>query len=104
MGSSGTFESMAEPPPLDRPDLFLVARFLERLWREPGPILKTHLQMAANVNYDVFLRYLAWLRARGLVMLDNNSDGHERVSITEKGKRAYRRLVEWLDDFSPGRP
>jgi len=95
---------MAEPPPLDRPDLFLVARFLERLWREPGPILKTHLQMAANVNYDVFLRYLAWLRARGLVMLDNNSNGHERVSITEKGKRAYRRLVEWLDDFSPGRP
>ncbi len=95
---------MAEPPPLDRPDLFLVARFLERLWREPGPILKTHLQMGGNVNYDVFLRYLAWFRARGLVTLDDNPDGHERVSITEKGKRAYRRLVEWLDEFSPRRP
>ncbi len=41
---------------LDRPDLYVVARLLERLWREEAPMLKTRLQVAANVNYDVFSR------------------------------------------------
>ena len=89
---------MAATPP-DRPDLFVVARMLERLWREGEPMLKTRFQVAANVNYDVFSRYLAWLRARGLVAVENHPDGHERVVITEKGKRAYRQLVEWLIEF-----
>src|SRR2546425_12972745 len=43
---------------LERPDLYVVARLLERLWREDAPMLKTRLQVAANVNYDVFSRYL----------------------------------------------
>lgn len=93
---------MASPP--DRPDLFVVARFLERLWREGESMLKTRLQVAANVNYDVFAKYLAWLQARGLVLLENNPDGHERVAITEKGRRAYRQLVEWINEFVRGRP
>ena len=93
---------MASPP--DRPDLFVVARFLERLWREGEPMLKTRLQVAANVNYDVFSRYLAWLVARGLVVLESNPDAHERVAITEKGKRAYRQLLEWMNEFVAGRP
>ena len=93
---------MAAPP--DRPDVFVVARFLERLWREGAPMLKTRLQVAANVNYDVFSRYLAWLQSRGLVAVENNPDGHERVAITEKGKRAYRQLVDWINEFVRGRP
>lgn len=92
---------MATP---ERPDLFVVARFLERLWREGGPMRKTRLQVAANVNYDVFAKYLAWLEARGLVTLEDDPDGHERVAITEKGRRAYRQLVEWINEFVRGRP
>lgn len=67
-------------------------------------MLKTRLQVAANVNYDVFTRYVMWLQARGLVSLEDNPDGHERVAITEKGKRAYRQLVQWIDEFVRGRP
>jgi len=93
---------MASPPA--RPDLFVVARFLERLWREGEPMLKTRLQVAANVNYDVFSRYLTWLLDRGLVALTSSPDGHERVSITEKGRRAYRQLVEWIGEFVRRRP
>ena len=63
----GTCEAMASGPMPDRPDLYVVARFLERLWREGSPMLKTRLQVAANVNYDVFSRYLLWLLDRGLV-------------------------------------
>ena len=95
---------MAAAPHPDRPDFFVVARFLERLWREGEPMLKTRLQVAANVNYDVFTRYLTWLEARGLVTVANNPDGHERVAITEKGKRAYRQLVDWINEFVRGRP
>lgn len=88
---------MATVPP-ERPDLYVVARLLERLWREDAPVVKTRLQVAANVNYDVFSRYLLWMRDRGLVDLENSSDGHERVVLTPKGRDSYRRLVQWIDE------
>ncbi len=95
---------MAEWSPLERPDLYVVARFLERLWRENGPMLKTRLQIAANVNYDVFNRYLSWMRDRGLVTLEETPDGHERVTLAPKGLDAYRRLVRWIEEFVRTRP
>lgn len=88
---------MAESP--GRPDLYVVARLLERLWREDAPMLKTRLQVAANVNYDVFIRYIEWMRARGLVNLENSPDGHERVVLTSKGHEAYRKLVQWINEI-----
>jgi len=38
------------------------------------------------------------------VAVENNPDGHERVAITGKGKRAYRQLVDWINEFVRGRP
>ena len=87
----------------DRPDLYVVARLLERLWREDGPMVKTRLQVAANVNYDVFSRYLEWMVGRGLVALENSTNGHERVALTPKGHEAYRKLVQWIHEFVQGR-
>lgn len=93
---------MAGTPPLDRPDLYVVARLLERLWREEAPMLKTRLQVAANLNYDVFVRYLTWLEGRGLVTLENAVDGHDRVVLTVKGHEAYRKLVQWINEVVRG--
>ncbi len=90
-------------PGLDRPDLYVVARLLERLWREDEPMLKTRLQIAANVNYDVFTRYLEWMCARDLAVLENSEDGHERVALTPKGREAYRKLVQWINEVVEGR-
>lgn len=90
-------------PGLDRPDLYVVARLLERLWRENEPMLKTRLQVAANVNYDVFTRYLEWMCARGLASLEDSHDGHERVTLTPKGREAYRKLVQWINEVVEGR-
>src|SRR3989442_14184399 len=87
---------------LERPDLYVVARLLERLWREDAPMLKTRLQVAANVNYDVFSRYLNWMLAKGLVVLAGNPDGHERVVLLPKGAEAYRRLVQWGNEIVRG--
>ena len=90
---------MKNQTPPEKPDLFVVARLLERLWRHHDTMLKTHLQLATNVNYDIFSRYLSWLLARGLVSLENSPDGHERVRLTLKGWEAYKRLVDWLNEF-----
>ena len=87
----------------DRPDLYVVARLLECLWREDSPMVKTRLQVAANANYDVFTRYVGWMAGRGLVSLENASDGHERVTLTAKGYEAYRKLVQWIHEVVQGR-
>lgn len=94
---------MTAPSPLERPDLYVVARLLERLWREDAPMLKTHLQVAGNVNYDLFARYLAWMQGRGLVDLQESADGHERVALTPKGREAYRKLVQWINEVVHGK-
>ncbi|MFQ5838269.1 MAG: winged helix-turn-helix domain-containing protein [Thermoplasmata archaeon] len=82
-----------------KPDLYVVARLLEKLWREDDPMLKTRLQVAANLNYDVFTRYLSWMEEKGLVELVDSPDGHERVNLTRRGEDGYLRLVQWIQDI-----
>jgi len=94
---------MDAPQPLDRPDLYVVARILERLWREEQPMLKTRLQVASRVNYDVFRRYVSWMDGKGLIHIENSSDGHDRISLTDKGEEAYRKLVQWINEIIHGR-
>jgi len=62
-------------------------------------MMKTRLQIAAGVNYDVFSRYLNWMVLKGLVVLENNQDGHERVVLRPKGAEAYCKFVEWLNEI-----
>jgi len=95
---------MTDLSPLERPDLYVVARLLERLWREGDPMLKTRLQVASNVNYDVFRRYVSWMTEHGLVEMENSNDGHERIILTTKGNVAYRTLVQWMNEVIRARP
>lgn len=81
---------------LDRPDLYVVARFLERLWRDPRSYSRTELQMAVRLNYNVFKKYLEWMLAKELIALHADGTGAERVAITPKGRDTYHRLVEWI--------
>jgi predicted transcriptional regulator len=91
---------MASP---DRPDLYVLARILDALWHAEGPLLRTHLQVASNVNYDIFTRYLDWLQGKGLVSLESSDDGHVRVALTREGGEAYRRVVQWINEVVRGR-
>jgi predicted transcriptional regulator len=88
---------------MDKPDLYVVARILERLWRENAPILKTRLQVAARVNYDVFTRYIDWMSEKGLVRYEDCSGWHEAIRLTTKGEEAYRKLVQWMNEVIHGR-
>lgn len=83
---------------MERPDLYVVARILERLWREPSPMLKTRLQTAIGTNYDVFSKYLEWMVGRGLLSLVEE-DGHQKVELTEGGRESYRKLVQWINEI-----
>ncbi len=85
-----------------KPDLYVVARLLEHLWRQGGPMVKTRLQVAANVNYDVFTRYLAWMQKGGLVGMEESQSGPERIILTDAGREAYRRLVQWINELVLG--
>ncbi|MGD9962491.1 MAG: winged helix-turn-helix domain-containing protein [Thermoplasmata archaeon] len=95
---------MEPPQALEKPDLYVVARLLERLWREEEPMLKTRLQVASRVNYDVFRRYISWMEGRGLVAVENSSDGHDRVSLTTKGEESYKKLVQWINEVIHQKP
>ncbi|MBW3583940.1 MAG: winged helix-turn-helix domain-containing protein [Euryarchaeota archaeon] len=82
---------------LDRPDLYVVARFLERLWRDGRPRRKTELQLAVRLNYNVYKKYLEWLVQAGLVETVAGKDG-ECIAITEKGRETYGTLVSWIKE------
>lgn len=87
---------------MDRPDLYVVARILERLWRETEPMLRTRLQVAIGTNFDVFSKYLGWMHERGLVSIVEE-EGHQKVLLTEEGRDSYRRLVIWINETVHGK-
>jgi predicted transcriptional regulator len=88
---------------MSKPDLYVVARILERLWKAKEPMLKTRLQVAAKVNYDVFTRYIDWMVHKGLVTFELCPNGHEGIKLTSKGEEAYRKLVQWIDEVIHGK-
>jgi len=68
----------------------VVARFLERLLENDGPMRKTELQMAVRLNYSIFRRYVDWMERKGLL-----STG-ECIELTPKGLETYGTLVTWI--------
>ena len=81
-----------------KPDLYVVARFLDVLWWNRNGMKKTHLQMSVRLNYQTFLRYLKWLKDHGLIKIITNDDGNDRILLSKKGIESHRRLVEWIKE------
>ncbi len=80
---------------LMKPDLYVVARFVETLYRN-GAMKKTNLQMSAGLNYGTFSKYLQWFIEHNLVeMIESEKDG-ERVRLTSRGVETYHKLVSWI--------
>ena len=70
----------------------MVARFLDRLWRDQRPHRRTDLQLAVRLNYSVYKRYLEWMERKGLVTVSDT------IQITPKGIETYWTLVAWIKD------
>lgn len=88
---------------LERPDLYVVARFLDILYEQGSPMKRTNIQMKLGVNYPRFTEYLEWLQSKGFVARSEGSnDGAEVYGLTEKGNVAYHRVVDWIRETMEG--
>jgi predicted transcriptional regulator len=88
---------------LEKPDLYVVARFLDIIYRNGPAMKKTNIQMLLGVNYPRFIEYLEWLMKHGLVSerIDED-DKTERIVLTSKGIDSYHRLVDWIKETLDG--
>jgi predicted transcriptional regulator len=88
---------------LEKPDLYVVARFLDIMYKNGGSgMKKTNIQMLLGVNYPRFVEYLEWLQQHGLVAEKTDEDKTERIILTPKGIDSYHRLVDWIKETLEG--
>jgi len=77
-----------------KPDLYVVARMIEKLLQSKDGMLKrTQLQMRAGLNWNVFSKYLELMLSRQLVSIVTKGDG-EYVALTQRGMKVYRSLID----------
>ena len=86
---------------MERPDLYVLARFLDALHSDGKPMKKTNLQMKVGLNYPRFMEYLEWMVSHGFV-LKSDEGGTELYSLSTQGLDAYHRLVAWIRETMKG--
>jgi predicted transcriptional regulator len=87
---------------LERPDLYVLARFLDALHSNGQPMKKTNLQMRVGLNYPRFIEYLEWMVSHGLVLQRKDDEGAELYSLSQQGVDSYHRLVAWIRETMKG--
>ena len=87
---------------LEKPDLYVVARFLDIMHKNGSGMKKTNIQMLLGLNYPRFMEYLEWLLRHDLVAETVDEDKAERIVLTPKGIDSYHRLVDWIKETLDG--
>ena len=87
---------------LEKPDLYVVARFLDIMYRNGSGMKKTNIQMLLGINYPRFMEYLEWLLKHDLVSESLDEEKAERIRLTPKGIDSYHRLVDWIKETLDG--
>jgi predicted transcriptional regulator len=83
---------------LEKPDLYVVARFLEIMYNNGSAMKKTNIQMLLGVRYPRFIEYLEWLLEHELVAESLDEEKKERIVLTQKGFDSYHKLVDWIKE------
>ena len=86
---------------LERPDLYVLARFLDILYESGQPMKKTNLQMRTGLNYVRFSEYFDWMISHGFLQ-KKVEDDVEVYSLSPQGLDAYHRLVAWIRETMKG--
>jgi len=86
---------------VERPDLYVLARFLDLLYVNGGPVTKTNLQMRGVLNYPRFMEYFEWLTSHGFLQ-KKEEEGAELYSLSPQGLDSYHRLVAWIRETMKG--
>jgi predicted transcriptional regulator len=87
---------------LERPDLYVLARFLDIMYQNGKRMKKTNLQNRVGLNYPRFVEYLDWMVSHGFVERQTDENGSELYSLSPQGIDAYRRLVAWIRETMKG--
>jgi len=87
---------------LEKPDLYVVARFLDIMYGNGSAMKKTNIQMLLGLNYPRFMEYLEWLLKHGLVAQSLDEEKAERIMLTPKGIDSYHKLVDWIKETLDG--
>jgi predicted transcriptional regulator len=87
---------------LEKPDLYVVARFLEIMYSSGSAMKKTNIQMLLGIRYPRFMEYLEWLLKHELVAESLDEEKVERIRLTPKGIDSYHRLVDWIKETLDG--
>ncbi len=90
---------MSRSPP--RSKLKIYYDLLQSVAAEDGRARFAHVLSASNLPYDRFIKYLAELEEKGLVVEERSDDGNFIV-LTDKGKsflRELRRMDYFLRGF-----
>ena len=87
---------------MERPDLYVLARFLDTLYQNGRRIRKTNLQNRVGLNYPRFIEYLEWMISHGFVERESDETGSELYSLSPQGIDAHRRLVAWIRETMKG--
>ena len=82
---------------LKKPDIYVLSRILERLWRAGGEMKATRLQNAVGLNYISYIQYLEWMDKKGLIVIRNERNNRKFVTLTAIGLEVYHRIVEWIN-------
>ena len=81
---------------MEKPDLYVVARFLDIMFSNGSSMKKTNIQMLLGVNYPRFIdKPRMVIETRFLVAISLDEEGTERIKLTPKGIDSYHRLVDW---------
>ncbi len=87
---------------LEKPDLYVVARFLDIMYSKGSAMKRTNIQMLLGINYPRFVEYLDWLLKHDLVALYLDEEKVERIKLTPKGIDSYHKLVDWIRETLDG--
>lgn len=87
---------------MERPDLYVLARFLDIMYQNGKRMKKTNLQNRVGLNYPRFVEYLDWMVSHGFVERQTDENGSELYSLSPQGIDAYRRLVAWIRETMKG--
>jgi predicted transcriptional regulator len=87
---------------LEKPDLYVVARFLDIMYGNGSGMKKTNIQMLLGINYPRFMEYLEWLMKHELVAPFLDEEKVERIRLTPKGIDSYHKLVDWIKETLDG--
>ena len=83
---------------LEKPDLYVVARFLDIMYRNGVAMKKTNIQMSLRLNYPRFTEYLQWMLEHQLVAENVDEEKVERIMLTPKGIDSYHKIIDWMKE------